>query len=237
MAQSRIYVHSQAEVFIPQWLKDIQNQPQTLQPLPPSSPFPPVSYVRSFLLHGLIDQLCKPSLSNLLTSPPPPLKTAPPLGIDTYGDHWSTLLAWELDTLAKDKEQLILWKNPIKVLDWDRSEFVLEVPGLRENYPRLEIGDLAHLRMIFEDAKTGSGRAFEARVNMLRKREGLVRKLSCLCLKPNTGTHRLFLLYRCRLILPCAQISHPRIPKTHSLLKNRQRSLCLLRRRRTPSLF
>lgn len=64
------------------------------------------------------------------------------------------------------------------MLNWDRSEFVLEVPGLRENYPRLEIGDLAHLRMIFEEAKTGSGRAFEARVNALRKREGLVRAFS-----------------------------------------------------------
>jgi hypothetical protein len=64
------------------------------------------------------------------------------------------------------------------VLNWDRSEFVLEVAGLRENYPRLEIGDLAHLRMIFEEAKTGSGRAFEARINSLRKREGLVRALS-----------------------------------------------------------
>ena len=87
-------------------------------------------------------------------------------------------MAWELDQLAKDKEGLVLWKNPIKVLDWDRSEFVLEVPGLRENYPRLEIGDLAHLRMIFEEAKTASSRAFEARVNAMRKREGLVRASS-----------------------------------------------------------
>ena len=159
-------------------MKDIQNQPQTLQSLPPSPPFPPTSYVRSFLLPSLVDELCKPRSSNLLSSPPPPLGSAPPLTIDTYDAHWSALLAWELDNLAKDKEGLVLWKNPIKVLNWDRSEFVLEVPGLRENYPRLEIGDLAHLRMIFEEAKTGSGRAFEARVNALRKREGLVRAFS-----------------------------------------------------------
>lgn len=129
-------------------------------------------------MSSLIEELCKPRLSNLLTSPPPPLGLPPPLAIETYEAHWTALLAWELDNQAKDKESLVLWKNPIKVLDWDRSEFVLEVAGLRENYPRLEIGDLAHLRMIFEDAKTGSGRAFEARVNSLRKREGLVRALS-----------------------------------------------------------
>lgn len=131
--------------------------------------------MRSFLLPGLIEELCRPRPSNLLSSPPPPIGKPPPLEIETYTAHWNTLLAWELDTLARDKENLVLWKNSIKVLNWNQSEFVLEVPGLRENYPRLEIGDLAHLRMVFEEAKTGSGRAFEARVNMLRKREGLVR--------------------------------------------------------------
>ena len=166
---------SKADVFIPQWLQDIQKQPQTLEPLPASPPFPPLSYVRSFLLPGLVEEFCTPRPSNLLSSPPPPIGNPPPLEIETYATHWSTLLAWELDTLTRDKENLVMWKNSVEILNWDQSEFVLEVPGLRENYPRLEIGDLAHLRMIFEEAKTGSGRAFEARVNRLRKREGLVR--------------------------------------------------------------
>lgn len=137
--------------------------------------FPSVSYVQSFLLPGLMNELCKPRPSNLLTSPPPPLGTPPPLAIETYEAHWSALLSWELDQLAKDKEDLVLWKKSIKVFNWNRSEFALEVPGLRENYPRLDIGDLAHLRMVFEDAKTGSGRAFEARISTLLKRAGLVR--------------------------------------------------------------
>lgn len=131
--------------------------------------------MRSFLLLGLVEELCTPRSSNLLSSPPPPIGKPPPLEIETYAAHWKTLLNWELDTLTRDKENLVLWKNSVKIHEWDQSEFVLEVPGLRENYPRLEIGDLAHLREIFEDAKTGSGRAFEARVNRLRKREGLVR--------------------------------------------------------------
>lgn len=192
-----LFIRSQADIFVPQWLRDIQNQPQTLQALPPSPPFPPVSYVRSFLLPFLIDELCKPRPSNLLTSAPPPLSSPPPpLSIETYEAHWTALLAWELDSQARDKENIVLWKNPIKILDWDRSEFVLEVAGLRENYPRLEIGDLAHLRMIFEEAKTGSGRAFEARINALRKREGLVRAFSA----PNlVCIFVLMTLFNCRL--------------------------------------
>lgn len=69
----------------------------------------------------------------------------------------------------------MLWKQRIKTFDWDRSEFLLEVAGLREDYPRLGVGDLAHLRMVFEDTMKGNGQAFEARIIMIRKREGLIR--------------------------------------------------------------
>jgi hypothetical protein len=212
-------------------LKDIQNQPQTLQPLPPSPSFPPTSYPRSFLLPRLADELCKPRSSNLLTSPPPPIASAPPLAIETYEAHWTALLAWELDKLATDKEGLVLWKNPIKILDWGRSEFVLEVPGLRENYPRLETGDLAHLRMIFEDAKTGSGRAFEARVNALRKREGLVRAFSDLLLNRRITYQAVFFILRTRSVLSCTQIAHTTIHQTDPLDREGPRAFRLLRGR------
>lgn len=182
----------QADVFIPQWLRDIQTQQQTLQRLPATSPFPPASYVRGFLPQKLAEDLCKPSTSNILTSPPVPLpleKPLDPLTQDTYEEHFTTLLAWELDNLAKDKEDLVLWKMSLKAHDLARSEFVLEVAGLRENYPRLDIGDLAHLRTIIEDAHTGTGQAFEARVIALRKREGLVRMSAIALLRARCCAH------------------------------------------------
>jgi hypothetical protein len=51
----------------------------------------------------------------------------------------------------------------------------LEVQGLRENVPRLEVGDLIVMREISQSQDLGTGRAFEGRIVRLQKREGLVR--------------------------------------------------------------
>lgn len=160
----------QADIFIPQYLKEIQKQPHNLIPLPPVPVFPSLAYLESFLLPGLIEK--KRSSTILSTSP---LKICPALQIETYSAHWLCLLAWELDNLTRDKEQIILWKIGIKIVIWDDSEFLLSVPGIRENHPRVEIGDLLHLREVFERENRGSGIAFEARVVALRKREGFIR--------------------------------------------------------------
>lgn len=109
----------------------------------------------------------------LLSVAPPTV--VPPLKVDTYRAHWSCLLGWELDSLTSDKEQIVLWKIGIKVAVWDHAEFALFVPGIRENYPRLEIGDLVHLREVLPQQQKGSGLAFEGRVVALRKREGFIR--------------------------------------------------------------
>jgi len=157
----------------------------------------------------MIEDLCKPRPSTLLSDPPPTI--ALPLTIETYHDHWTALLAWELDKLAIDKEQIVLWKIGIRVSDWANAEFVLVVPGIRENSPRLEIGDLLHMREVMEGMKTGSGLAFEGRVVALRKREGFIRaskSLFWMC-----GVH--LSCSECsldrRLVLPSAQVTHPDI--------------------------
>lgn len=112
-------------------------------------------------------------MATLLSAPPP--SSAPALTIETYEAHWTALLAWELDSLTKEKEELVLWKMGITVGSWSRAEFVLFAAGIRENYPRLEIGDLVHMREVREDFERGSGLAFEGRVVMLKKREGFIR--------------------------------------------------------------
>jgi hypothetical protein len=75
---------------------------------------------------------------------------------------------------VSDKEQIVIWKIGIKVAVWNHAEFALFVPGIRENYPRLEIGDLVHMREVLSQQYQGSGLAFEGRVVALRKREGFV---------------------------------------------------------------
>ena len=167
-------------MFIPQYLRDIQKQPHNLVPLPPVPIFPPKSYHQTFLIPKLIDELNNPPSVTLLSVAPPNI--APPLKFDTYHPHWSCLLGWELDSLASDKEQIVLWKTGINIAVWDQAEFALFVPGIRENYPRLEIGDLVHMREVLPQQQQGSGLAFEGRVVALRKREGFVRALFCVLL-------------------------------------------------------
>ena len=173
----------QADVFIPKWLEDVQKQPQTLIPLPPLPPFPPPGYLRTFLLPSYIESKCKPRTTHLLTSAPPPLShAAPPLSLETYEAHWTTPLLWELDHLIQDKEKHVLWKHKVRVANWDGAVFVFKVAGLRENYPRLEIGDLIHLREISERLECGTGRAFEGRITVVHKRVELVR--ACFAFPP-----------------------------------------------------
>ena len=78
--------------------------------------------------------------------------------------------------MALQKEQIVLWQLGFRVENWKKAEFVLYVPGIRENHPRLEIEDLVHMRQVIETQNCGSGIAFEGRVVNLRKREGSVRE-------------------------------------------------------------
>lgn len=133
---------------------------------------------------------------------PPAQHQLPPLTPQTYYAHFTHLLRWELDAQASQKETLILWKAGIKVLNWDEGTFVLYVPSVRGEYGegggRVGVGDLVHLREVVEfvvevpgsagskgrgnESKEtaisghGTGRAFEGRVSVVRKREGLIRK-------------------------------------------------------------
>ncbi|KAF7326633.1 hypothetical protein MVEN_02600100 [Mycena venus] len=159
-----------AEIFIPQYLQEIQNQPHALRVLPPIPPFPSPEYLQRFFPSTIIEAFSA-QRSSILSNPPPATATSL---TSSYHQHWNALLSWELHKLAVEKEQIVLWKTGIKVGQWDGAEFLLFVPGIRESSPRLEIGDLLVLREVFEAQKVGSGIAFEGRVVALRKREGLI---------------------------------------------------------------
>jgi len=106
----------------------------------------------------------------------PKQEKIPPLVIDTYHTHWTEILRWELDAIVSEKEEIIIWRIAVKVVSWKDAEFVFPVPGIRENHPYLEIGDLVHFREVLKNEKRGSNSAVEGRVTALRKREGLVRE-------------------------------------------------------------
>lgn len=81
-----------------------------------------------------------------------------------------------MDAIAEKKEGIVLWKLGLKVVEWKDSEFVLFVPGIRENHPYLEVGDLVHMREVA--MQENRRQALEGRVVALRKREGLIREFS-----------------------------------------------------------
>ncbi|EAU87611.2 helicase MOV-10 [Coprinopsis cinerea okayama7 len=216
-----------ADPFIPQWLKDVQSQHHTLAPVPPIPIFPSVSYLQNYLPQRMVEEVMKKNMSLALISmpPPPPPKrhvwtppdqhsptartvsnlnnALPPLAIQTYYQHFVHLLRWELDALARLKENVVLWKIGVQVLNWREDTFVIYVPNVRGDMDfggKIGVGDLVHLREVVElkgplavGAKgnkgprggmsqedvdvvsgTGTGRAFEARVTVVRRREGLV---------------------------------------------------------------
>jgi hypothetical protein len=152
-----------------------------LNPLPALPIFPSEAYLNSFLPSSRIENIRKSnSLHVLLSSPPiaPSAKLAP-LELETYDQHWVDILRWELKGMTLEKEGIVLWKKSVRVADWDRAEFSLEVQGIRENHPYLEIGDLVHMREVLEAEMRGRLLAVEGRIVALRKRDGFIRKLHC----------------------------------------------------------
>ncbi|KAL0579214.1 adenylosuccinase ade13 [Marasmius crinis-equi] len=166
--------HFKAESYIPQYLRDIQKAPHRFSPLPPVPVYPPSSYFDDFPLSPIIKTKYTVLLSDCTTLSKPPLPeniSLSPIS-DDYQGHWLALHAWELCKNADDRKKIVLWKTSITVSNWEQAEFSIFVPGIRENHPRLELGDIVHLKEVLVDWNAGTGEAFEGRVVMLRKREG-----------------------------------------------------------------
>lgn len=168
--RSRLTQSFQAEIFVPQYLQSIQQQPHNFEPIHPVPIFPSPRYATTFLP----STLCRLPAQPALLASAPREGRIPKLEYDTYHRHFLPLLQWELAKTIEDKASIVIWKTSIAVTNWSNAEFCIIVPGIRENYPKLEIGDLLHLREVIEQTKSGTGRAFEGRVSTLRKREGIV---------------------------------------------------------------
>ena len=146
--------------------------------LAPFPVYPPQNYCQILYPQPLLDRIHRSTSPNLLSYPPLDTLPSEPLRPEGYRLHWNTLIAWELDQLARDKQQVILWQTPVSIAEWDSATFSILVPGVRENHPYLEPGDLLHLREVDVVAKLGTGVAMEGRIATIRKRDGIVRAYS-----------------------------------------------------------
>lgn len=153
----------------------IQNETTPLTPSPPLDPFPPLQYIHSFYIPRLVDT--HNGIPDLLRGGCiPGTQRRDPLSESNYLEHWTEILRWELDAIARDKEEIVLWRLQPMVSVWKASEFMFYVPGIRENHPYLEIGDLVHMREVLPADQRTRKVALEGRVVALRKREGFIRK-------------------------------------------------------------
>jgi hypothetical protein len=147
----------------------------------PPSAFPPESYAQSFIppfLQSEILRLNEDEDFHPFADPRPDVRHIKPISTKNYYDHWKTLLMVDLEQHIEDKEKLVLWKyENVKIYHLTDARFELEVPGVRENYPRLEVGDLVHMRQVFVHTQSGSSLAFEAVITAMKKRRNLI----CMC--------------------------------------------------------
>lgn len=153
----------------------IQNEITPLKPALPLDPFPSLQYIHSFYIPHLVHT--QNGIPDLLRGGCTAIThRRDPLSNQNYLEHWTEILRWELDAIARDKEEIVLWKLQPTVSVWKASEFMFYVPGIRENHPYLEIGDLVHMREVLPADKRTRMVALEGRVVALRKREGFIRK-------------------------------------------------------------
>ena len=118
-------------------------------------------------------------------------KIVPPLAPTSYADHFLALLQLESDAKSAQLARHAMYRVKLaryrprgaraKPNSKDTSRgngdsaeaamenlFVINIPGLREEQPKLRIGDMIHLRPIFYERKTWFKQVLEARVWALR---------------------------------------------------------------------
>lgn len=121
--------------------------------------FPPLDYSSSFLPLPLWKSPRTFNLKSVLSDSPPSLSSShllPALSSVSYEDHWRWLLAWELAERGDISRGTVLWKQRLLIADLDASEFSISMPGIREDHPKIEVGDAVALREVYVDEMVGS---------------------------------------------------------------------------------
>lgn len=192
-------VYSRA--FVPAYLHAVNAQPAIIcvSLSPPHINFH--AFIAAFSGAALLRPLPPPRWP-LPPSPPLPLPLArpasparaPTLTPDSYAVHFFALLAREFDTQRQELRRYDLYNVPLAVQDPAQMLVRVQVPGLRENMPPVQLGDLVHLRKILPPyAYPGypggfTGYQYDTFVYGLDKTEGfIVLRADNLILEPGAG--------------------------------------------------
>ena len=157
--------------------------------LPQLPPYPSPDYAADLLPRKLVRNLPVPleNETSLLFDPPiaDKVKIRPldhrQVNVEGhYSRHFSTLLALALEGDAKRlhsaaiyKASLVLHPSPTPV-DLASRTYRLTIPGIREDFPRLQVGDVVILRGLSETTKSAIYEMIEARVTGMIKIKGWV---------------------------------------------------------------
>ena len=193
---------SKALSFQPQWLRNLPPTSGTW-PLPPAPPFPPTNYTQPVYNSSPAyfgTQLVVPSHRGAANGPLDPVRALHDTGY--YAVHFIALLQLVLRSMEADLDRAMLHMTPLnppgaftanphrtplqtklplpgKNGHGERhpktsDTFSLFVPGIREDYPRVEIGDILLLRGLIPFHKTAMSTDLEAEVVGAIKLKGLV---------------------------------------------------------------
>ncbi|WVQ66614.1 uncharacterized protein L199_004798 [Kwoniella botswanensis] len=169
--------------YTPQWLRQLP-QPLNCLYLSPSPPFPQPEYAADVFTPKLlsnplpIKEQC-PSILSLIPAKDSSLPLQPKIitySLDYYAKHFSNLLSLHLsasleDTTHSSIPSTLIQPYPIPGL---QNTYRIHVPGIREDAPRLNIGDRMIVRGLYQRLRQASQNAIEAEVVGLEKAKSWV---------------------------------------------------------------
>ena len=177
----------QAATYQPAWLRNLPPAEHTLY-LGVSSRFPKPAYSPAFLVDSRTLRW-RPKLDDSLVS----VLTLPPAEVDEgfpvqplredralalpgyYVSHFTHLLSLHLLSLIDEAKKALLFTTDLERYEADGpAQYILTVPGVREDTPKLFIGDNVFIRALDTNLKRPIGYRVEAEITGILKREGQV---------------------------------------------------------------
>ena len=146
----------QASAYVPLWLRNLA-PPMTWFTLPLATPFPLASYADMVIPRVLptIRDVMYCKMGSILASPPPKAALSPlqtPVdrlslaASEDYSKHFSALLAQQLEGQAQVMLNAKIHEIAVTLDKVNDDTLLIIVPGIREDSPKLNIGDRMVLR-------------------------------------------------------------------------------------------
>ncbi|KAK4687921.1 hypothetical protein P7C73_g2188, partial [Tremellales sp. Uapishka_1] len=178
--KAQVELDKYAKVYHPAWLLDLP-PPLHVYKLPITPPFPSADYPNEILTasqtHSRLPVI--PIDESILARPPFEGALIPldPAGPVSYATHFSNLLSLVLAAQMELMQKATLYQVPLhpeRQARATKDTYRLHIPGIREDSPHLEIGDVLLLRGLYPGLKAPSKVEVEAEVVGLHKAKGWV---------------------------------------------------------------